>query len=154
MRNKKPIPKHKLVSAAASGSGEGYRILNSWSSGNSNHGSHSPSDVKLFYNDWQTGVRRANSRTWDDKLSIHLTAPRNHDKSSVTHHPPQGQQLYPVQKDSHHRWPSPPLRDHHPHHAIQDHGATAKTQGQNVNLRILKIVMCPIPTIFISMPRV
>lgn len=32
---------------------DNYRIFQSWSSGNSNSGSHSPSDVQLCYNDWQ-----------------------------------------------------------------------------------------------------
>ena len=107
-------------SRRGSGSGEGYRILNSWSSGNSNHGSHSPSDVKLCYEDWQTGARRVNSRIWEDKMPMHLNAPRNQDKSSIPYPSHPGQQAYPVQKDSHHRWPSPPLRDHHPQQAFQD----------------------------------
>jgi len=32
---------------------DNYRIFQSGSSGNSNSGSHSPSDVQLCYNDWQ-----------------------------------------------------------------------------------------------------
>mmetsp|Transcript_22500 Transcript_22500/g.33305 ORF Transcript_22500/g.33305 Transcript_22500/m.33305 type:complete len:1223 (+) Transcript_22500:316-3984(+) len=51
------------------GSAENLRIFQSWSSGNSPPQEEQTTlDVRNCYNDWQGPPRRANSRSWDDKL--------------------------------------------------------------------------------------
>jgi len=106
------------------GSNDGYRIFNSWSSGNSNSGSHSPSDVKICYDDWQSGDRNgrapSGSRSWEEKApNRDDVSNKGRDNGPSIHYQTssKSQSSYPKPSPgtgrTQQRWPSPHPQERH-----------------------------------------
>lgn len=96
------------------GSGENYRIFHSWSSGNSNSGAHSPSDVRVCYDDWKSGVG-SRKASWDEKAQPPMNGPERSRQASYGTISSNGNPYPPPTKVSRRgstsqRWPSPSPR--------------------------------------------
>jgi len=105
---------------------DNYRIFQSWSSGNSNSGSHSPSDVRLCYDDWQqpdpNGRAPGNSRSWEEKVMASREEISNKERDNGLNGHYHGSNKHPSSfnpKPSRNggghqqRWPSPPSHEKH-----------------------------------------
>jgi len=105
-------------------SNEGHRIFHSWSSGNSNSGSQSPSDVRICYDDWQSGDRRgsvpSSNRSWEEKgPSREDTSNKGRDSGTNIHYQNSSKVPSSYSKSSRiagsiqQRWPSPHPQERH-----------------------------------------
>jgi len=108
-------------------SNDNYRIFQSWSSGNSNSGSHSPSDVRLCYDDWQAPDPNARppparNGSWEENPMTNREDISNKERTNRSgphfngpnKHPPSFHPKISRNGSGHQQgWPSPPSHERH-----------------------------------------